>query len=339
MIIKLYKKISSFIEALKTVKNDNIKSSGKLSLESKEVRHNVKIESIERELDLMDKQKELKDKKGMIKAGQRMIYLGYIGTLTSLILSLCGGYRLYSGQFEVISFVVVMTVIQLIVFTTSLYESKLIGFYKLKFIQLVALSLSIYNSYNFFNDKSIANLILCIVLDFGTINLLKSGSQFKNLLYKDNNRITIIGMLFDNLTYKYKEKILELYEKNHGSKVQSNGSKKLKLVRRKFKGSKNLDLVQRKGLETLDNSESVQRFEAGSKVLELVQSNGSKVQEIKSYLVQRFEPGSKINVKEITDKFSLSKKEWYKIRNQIGELETVGTNTFFKGEVENVDSV
>ena len=314
MIIKLYKKISSFVEAIKTVKNDNIKSSGKLSIESKEIRHSVKIDSIQRELELMNKQKELKDKKEMIKAGGRMIYLGYIGTLTSLILSLCGGYKLYKGQFEVVSFIIVMTVIQLIVFTTSLYASKLIGFYKLKMIQLIALGLSIYNSYNFFDSKNIANLILCIVLDFGTINLLKSGSQFKNLLYKDNNRITMVQMIFDNLTYKYKQKILELYEKNNGLK--------------------NLDMVQRKNPKTIEITEPVQRFEPGSKVLELIQREGSKDEEIKSYLVQRFEPGSKVDVKEIKDKFSLTTKEWYKIRNQIEEFETIGTNTFYKGEVK-----
>jgi hypothetical protein len=150
----------------------------------------------------------------------------FFGFLASTSLSIAGGIDNFKG-FKVYAFILMTIFIQSGIIIFSIKESaikKTNHYFSIKCIQYSLILLSIYFNWCFFSAKSGWILLLCIIIELTVIKSAAIGGDFRSLTFKfdkSNNDLNVRPSLFKiilyNLTFKYLNNQVRLYNENKAS--------------------------------------------------------------------------------------------------------------------------
>jgi hypothetical protein len=201
---------------------------------------------------------------------------------------------------------------------------------------------------------------VCVLLDVMAIKLPPVGFDLLAGIKNKRRQHSFFGMLLAILMYKPKTivetKYKELYVlkqdmlkddvKSFKQDVKTDMSKddvKTSGVKTDVKSvpKKEKDLSVKTSAESIDSAElenSVKRdniisFEHDVK-RDVVKRDDVKTKNVKTYLVKTYESGDKVDVKMLKESFDMSAREWQKIKKDLPELVTKGTNTYFENRKE-----
>jgi len=212
MITNLIKKISKLKTDINTAKIESVKNDYALLSENKKTR---------------TLKNEIKSDKNVIRNSYILFILGFFGLLASTSLSLGGGIDRYHS-FSKYAFVLAMIFIQVAIFVVSAYESVIINRFNQHYIlvktcQVLLLITSIKFNFDFFKEKSIFTLFMCVILDCITIKFITMSYDFRHLVTKDSRKINnnIFKMWVDNKLHKFKSEIIKTYKENNN--LESSG--------------------------------------------------------------------------------------------------------------------
>lgn len=287
----------------------------------------AKSKQVKAEYELMTENEKLKEVKNdvnlvkSIKINGLLLYgLSFLGLVASTSLSLAGGLPYYNGISRT-AFIIAICFVQLAIFKASTLETiiktKFNNHYiSFKLLQYGLLSVSVYYNYDFFLKHSIGfkpiTLILCILLDVSTIKFISLAWDSNRLNYSKLDNIETQGllkMICFNMMFKLKLRTINLYKEN--VKTLKGSLEQPKDVRTNVK-----TILEQPVKTSLNN------------VINL--KTDVKTNNVLSFLVKTYKSGDKVDVKTLKQSFNMSAREWQKVKTEIQELVTKGTNTYYK---------
>ena len=226
----------------KKIRTKLLKQNGSLNLDYKEVKNNIEIESMKLDNRLLKQEKnhlEIKientNLKNIVKlpnllnrSGKVLYKLALLSCIISTILSFVGGWlALNQDIVKFISFGLVITVCQVLIYITSRYETIIKNnmfhhAYKFKMMQvsmfLVSFSMNLIFFYECFNSfwMCLIMIPLCFILDYSTIIFNNVGYDKINLILDQNKKIGIFTMFLNNVFFNVRESIVRKYTRNNG---------------------------------------------------------------------------------------------------------------------------
>jgi hypothetical protein len=187
---------------------------------------------------------------------------------------------------------------------------------------------------------------VCVLLDVMAIKLPPVGFDLMAGIKHRRRQHSFFGMLLAILMYKPKTIIESKYKELYVLKQDP--------VKTDIMSKENVKTdVLKENVKTDMSKENVKTFESvDSAVLEdsvktdnvisfghdvkrdVVKRDVVKTKNVKTYLVKTYEDGDKVDVKMLKESFDMSAREWQKVKKDLPELVTKGTNTYFKNRKE-----
>jgi hypothetical protein len=295
-----------------------------------------------------------------VKLSGVLLYLiSIIGLIATTSLSVAGGIDRYSGIART-AFIISICFVQLVIFTVSAKDTIIrkqfnVHYAKFKLLQAGLLMVSVYYSYEFYikhidNPSSIVGIavtiLLCCLVDFSTIALVSLAFDKRMLNYTEPDNIetrNLLYMLFYNKIFGIRLKAFRSYKTNVETikaevETGSNNPEILEPIRTE-NVLEPIEFLEPEKLESIDNTtpekvkteNGLELIRTKSKIVSIKKirtENG--LEPIRTYLKENYTFGQWVKSGEIKEKFNLSAKEWLKVKEQIEELESTGTKTFYK---------
>jgi len=214
------------------------------------------------------------------------------------------------------------------------------------------LTVSVYFNYTFFVSHSEMRskwitLLLCVLLDVSVIKFVGLAHDKRMLNYSGSENIETHGLLYMiafNILFKLRLKTLKAYKAN----VKTLKHEVLKEDDVKTTIPESIEPVKRDNSELLKeivlSSESIENSDINEMLKETELSKDNvvslnkrvlsvetdvKTENVKSYLVKTYKASDLVDVKTLKESFDLTARDWQKIKKDLPELITKGTNTYF----------
>lgn len=200
---------------------------------------------------------------------------------------------------------------------------------------------------------------VCVLLDVMAIKLPPVGFDLLAGIKNKRRQHSMIGMLAAIIIYKPKTIIESKYKElyvlkqdmlkddvktfeqdvksfEHVKTDMSKDDVKRDLLKENVLSSKAVDNTGIEGSVKSSNVKTnVISFEHDVK-RDVVKTDDVKTKNVKRHLVKTYKDGDKVDVKMLKESFSLTAREWQRVKNDIPELITKGTNTYFVNIKEGV---
>jgi hypothetical protein len=266
--------------------------------------NHARIQSVKNDYNLLTENKKARQLKDEVKADSNVIrnsyllfLLGLLGLIASTGLSLAGGINHYQNYGKY-AFLIAMIFIQVAIFVVSAYESiikyRFNQHYTLvKICQILLLMTSIKYNYDFFDQKSIFTLSMCVILDCITIKFISLSYDFRH--------------------FKAKRQIISTYESN-------NNVSEIILPVQKIESTKVKQIEAPKEKEEIEVEDPVYEIEEKSnyqytkKALDI-----ENIRKYLDYLLENSKDDIAIGYKKVAESLGLTQGEGIRIYNKLKE--------------------
>ena len=174
---------------------------------------------------------------------------------------------------------------------------------------------------------------VCVLLDVMAIKLPPVGFDLLAGIKNKRRQHSLIGMLTAIIIYKPKKLIENKYKELYDlSRQEPNETKivntelKQELAQEVNTKSKQ-ELVQKVNTEVNTKAKTAKAKRVNSNVVKLEHGVKSLEHKIKKHILDEYENGETINVKELRNKFDMTARQWAGIRDEMNILTTKGTKT------------
>lgn len=300
--------------------------------------------------------------------------IGFMGFSASTIMSIVGGLKTHKTPLSLTGFIIGIIFCQLSVYSICIKEStikhKFPRYYLVaKIFQMGLFAISINYNYKFFEEKSLWNLALSILLEGSILLATAMGGDFRLLNYQENKfkRIenvglfSIIRMMMFNKLHKLHKLRMDTFNKYNNNLNDltfdlSDKQETFKNCQDTFKivtktSNENEAITELGQVKTELENELSQ--ELGKVKSELSQENKKLSQElgkvknvillkekdltilkneIATYLNKNFKNGDTIPTGKIRQIFDLTESQWKKIKNELNCFQTSGTSLKYFNE-------
>jgi|GEM_PF-6807301 len=291
--------------------------------------------------------------------------IGFMGFTASTIMTIVGGLKTHKTTLGLTGFIIGIIFCQLSVYSICIKEStiknKFSRYYLIaKIFQMGLFAISINYNYKFFEEKSLWNLALSILLEGSILLTTAMGGDFRLLNYQENKikRIesvglfSIIRMMMFNKLHKLRMDTFNKYNNNLNDLTfdLSDNQETFKKCQETFKivtktSNENEAITELGQVKTELENELSQ--ELGKVKSELSQENKKLSQElgkvknvillkekdltilkneIATYLNENFKDGDTIPSGKIRQIFDLTEGQWKKIKNELNCFQSSGTS-------------
>lgn len=165
---------------------------------------------------------------------------------------------------------------------------------------------------------------VCVLLDVMAIKLPPVGFDLLAGIKNKRRHHSLIGMLAAIIIHKPKTIIETRYKELYELKQD------VKTEQLKEKPLNNEDVTSSVSIDTRQLEADVKSANVKTSSRNVINFKPDvKTNNVKSYLVKTYESGDKVDVKTLKESFDMSAREWQRVKNEIPELMTKGTNTYY----------